>query len=354
MEQVIGQLSQKGHRHLSNKKYAKAHDYFNMAILCILETGKGQEEMANLRYHLGVSYLKNNIYDLGFSNYIYVTELPSVVKYDFYNTKERVVDNTRITNKRVLMYTIVSMDFLILFCRFIPEFIRLHVPKQVIVEVPEYLVPVVSNIPLLSGCTITHDINDDMFDCHMEMSTLPLFVGINSSYETKNHLIPYIFPDEKLVKKHNHMLESFVKKTDKVIMLNWKHNPIFENKGKGELDDEYIRELTQHFSFIKFLCPHPEVKLPTIDNLIINTDVSSYDKTISLASIVDTIITTCTFFAHVSAAMGCRVLLLLEQNHEWEWNNSNWYPNVVVFKQQIQGDWRSVFMHLKLYLHSQI
>lgn len=63
---------------------------------------------------------------------------------------------------------------------------------------------------------------------------------------------------------------------------------------------------------------------------------------------LDLVITSDTAVAHLAAAMGKPVWLLLCYLADWrwltrEWNRSPWYPTMQLFRQTVEGDWGSVF-----------
>ena len=354
MEQVIFRLSTKGFDASKDKKFTKAQDYFNMAIVSIMETKKSENELAHLRYNLGLAYLKDNVYSWGFSNYSYVIDCPYIKQREFYGLKERVVENTTLKDKRVLIYNLISIDYFILFCRYIPRFVELYQPKQIIIEVNHYVLPFISKISLFKQCIFVPCATMDMFDSYIEISTLPLFIGIRSSYETYNHLLPYIFPNNEIVGQQLKMLKPLLKKSKQTILLNWSINPIFERSNIDDMNINYIKEFTEKFPSIKFICAQTYLINPDINNIIVNKNIESYEQIISLVTIVDFTITTCSFLAHVAGAMGKKVLLLLDTEHEWLWYNTNWYQNVTIFKQRHHGDWFHVFEDLTCYLQNQI
>ena len=354
MEQVIYNLNTKGFDALRKNKFIKAQDYFNMAIVTIIETKQNLNELNNIRYNLGIAYLKDNVYSYGFNNYRSVLDCSYIGQRDFYDIKKHLTKASQIKDQCVLIYNLISIDYFILFCRYIPQFIELYSPQKVIIEVHEYILPFLSKIPLLKDCSFVSHASIESFDCHMEISTLPYFIDINSSYETFDHLIPYVFPNNEITEKQTKMLKPLIKNSKKTILLNWTINPNFERSNINEMDINYIKEFTEKFPTVKFICAQDPIQDSTINNILINKNIQNYEQTSSMISLVDFVITTCSFLAHVAAAMGKKVLLLLDTNHEWLWYNTNWYPTVKIFKQRHCGDWFHVFEDLTLYLKSQI
>lgn len=343
MDQVIYQLSEKGMKALKDMKLTKAQDYLNMALVTAQHVNKSRKDLANIHYYLGLAYLSDNVYDWGFSNYNFIDETSYIDPKPFFNIKEKLNESSNLQDKRILIYNLVSIDYLILFCRYIPKLIKIHKPRELIIEVPEDILPLLSRILYLKECTLTTHASPTMFDSYMEISSIPLFAGVCSFYETCEQLIPYIFPREDLVEKYNRELKYLTDKCQMSVLLNW-----------DIINVNYIKEFTEMFPTIKFICVQSFDTIPDINNIIITKHIKDMETLTSLIPIVKMTITTNSLLAHVAAAMGKKVLLLLEKDHEWIWNNPYWYPNIIMFKQRTQGDWMHVFKDIASYLKSQI
>lgn len=68
--------------------------------------------------------------------------------------------------------------------------------------------------------------------------------------------------------------------------------------------------------------------------------------TAGLLACLDVVVAVDTSVAHLAAAMGKKVLLMLRRNADWRWGrtreDSYWYPDVEVFRQSHEGDWAPV------------
>ena len=68
--------------------------------------------------------------------------------------------------------------------------------------------------------------------------------------------------------------------------------------------------------------------------------------TAALVEQLDLVVTSDSAVAHLAAAMGRNVFLLLPATADWRWlrerADSPWYPTMGVFRQCRAGDWRGV------------
>ena len=85
------------------------------------------------------------------------------------------------------------------------------------------------------------------------------------------------------------------------------------------------------------------------------------DGLLALAATIsnlDLVITVDTLAAHLAGALGTPVWLLLQQAADWRWmtarSNTPWYPHTRLFRQQREGDWKTVVDAVLLALHGGI
>ncbi|HSY27552.1 MAG TPA: glycosyltransferase family 9 protein, partial [Burkholderiaceae bacterium] len=74
--------------------------------------------------------------------------------------------------------------------------------------------------------------------------------------------------------------------------------------------------------------------------------LQDFAQTAALIDLMDLVITVDTAVAHLAAAMGKTVWILLPFQADWRWltrrSDSPWYPSVRLFRQAEMGDWKSV------------
>jgi ADP-heptose:LPS heptosyltransferase len=77
-----------------------------------------------------------------------------------------------------------------------------------------------------------------------------------------------------------------------------------------------------------------------------SADLNSFDDTAALIMNLDLVIAVDTGVAHLAAALGKPVWVLLPANSDWRWleerSDSPWYPTMKLFRQTVLGDWAPV------------
>lgn len=84
---------------------------------------------------------------------------------------------------------------------------------------------------------------------------------------------------------------------------------------------------------------------------IVADDLIDFSDTAAVVELMDLVITIDTSVAHLAAAMGKRVWILLAFNPDWRWfldrDDSPWYPSARLFRQPAPGDWASVIARVR-------
>ncbi|SCA55592.1 hypothetical protein MTBPR1_110031 [Candidatus Terasakiella magnetica] len=91
----------------------------------------------------------------------------------------------------------------------------------------------------------------------------------------------------------------------------------------------------------------PSQELPNANHIFIYTnEIVSFADTAALIDQLDLIITIDTSVAHLAAAMGKPVWIMVDKSADWRWmderTDSYWYQSVRLFRQKTFGDWDGV------------
>ena len=344
MEQVGKYLSEKGGSCAKKGKHSKAQHYTSMAIICYSQLPHNQQTtnvINTLYYQMGVSYLKSLDYPLGFHYYAYSLYLcPPIFPMD-----KQIKFDTDVNHKRVLIYSRFSDDFMLLMCRFIPKFYALHSPSEIILSIPMTLFSIMSRIPFLQQFKLIYDGQSVDFDYHIEISTLPTYAGIQTSNDMEHKHIPFIRPDKTILEKQTKMVNTYLNKNNKLVLLNLLYNGDIDKRYTNQIDEQYVQNLTEDFRNVNFLTLTPLNH--RINNTLVDMSTVCFEKILAYISSVYIVVTRCSIVAHLAGCMNCKVFLVLEKNHEWIWSNPNWYKHMTIFKQTDESTWDDVFYELK-------
>jgi len=197
--------------------------------------------------------------------------------------------------------------------------------------------------------------NADNFDCHCYLMSLPLKLGVLEKeipYPT-----PYLSPDSDCVAQWKELLGSKGFK----IGINWQGNPSSEiDHGRsvplnsfaplGEIPDVRLISLQKEYGLEQLGDDELQTQVEDYTDEIDIGDDAFFDTAAIMAQL-DLIITTDTATAHLAAALGRPVWILLHHAPDWRWGpegeTSNWYPSARLFRQKTPGDWASVFQNVK-------
>jgi ADP-heptose:LPS heptosyltransferase len=83
-----------------------------------------------------------------------------------------------------------------------------------------------------------------------------------------------------------------------------------------------------------------------------------YNNTAALIDRMDLLVTVDTSTAHLAAAMGKEVWLLVAWHNDWRWmehrSDTPWYPTMRIFRQPVPDDWDSVFAEVRMALSARL
>lgn len=175
-------------------------------------------------------------------------------------------------------------------------------------------------------------------------------------FKTEMHTIPrsipYLFPDmnsrEVCQKKIGYS-------THKRIGIAWKGSSFNAMNQKRSIALSAL--LTLHQPNLDFICLQKDISLEEKKELeqyqiaYHGLELSTMEGTAALISCLDLVVTVDTSIAHLAAAMGKEVCILLPFSADWRWflqrDDSPWYPNAKLFRQETLGDWSIPLAHIK-------
>jgi tetratricopeptide (TPR) repeat protein len=187
------------------------------------------------------------------------------------------------------------------------------------------------------------------FDRHCPLMSLPLMFG--SDLDNIPAPIPYLWADKYLARQWqsrlgtHHLLR---------VGLTWAGNPSADVDGSRSL---LVSQLSPLFELadIEFFSLQISQDYQQNQNIIDHTShLIDYTETAGLISQLDLIISVDTSVAHLAGAMGKPVWLLSRFDGCWRWllnrEDSPWYPNMRIFRQQEAGNWQTIIEQVAISL----
>ena len=348
----------------TNPRYAPL--YTNLANI-YMNLGRAQEAVVNyerglvlepknpgVRYNLALAYLREGNYRLGWRAY------ESRWKFHDLSTKPRDFKQPQwagedITGKRILVWCEQGTGDSFQFCRYVPFVARRG--GIVYFEVQHRLQRIMATVEGVSMiCTRGLPLPD--FDLHVPLMSLPAI------FKTEVNTVPLNIPYVSAWKWEVVNVRKRWQQTGFRIGLSWAGNP------------KYKRDLVRSFSLREFapLASIPGVTLFSLQfgpaarqiekyaDVVQVVDASSTAKsfadTAALVDTLDLVICSDSSPAHLAAAMGKRVWLLLAYLPDWRWmaegETTPWYPNMRLFRQTSPGDWAGVMRDVKAALEERL
>lgn len=182
-------------------------------------------------------------------------------------------------------------------------------------------------------------------ECHAQLALMSLPIVFGTDLHTIPADVPYISADPHLVSIWKEKLSAC---TGKRIGLAWEGSVTHKNDKNRSMPANRLAPLAEvnGISLISLqklgrTAPPDDLKL-----LDLTTELMDFSDTAALIANLDLVITVDTAIAHLAGAMGKPVWILLPSVPDWRWmlgrDDSPWYPNARLFRQEVPGDWGGV------------
>jgi tetratricopeptide (TPR) repeat protein len=199
------------------------------------------------------------------------------------------------------------------------------------------------------------------FDCHCPLLSLPL--AFKTELSAVPARIPYLYADPERVKRWKARLP---REHSPLVGLAWSGNPFhWEDRNRSVALNRLVPLLSEPVGFVslqKTAAAQDAKLLGGLANVThFGDELVDFNDTAAVIEGLDLIVTVDTAVAHLAAAMGKPVWILLAYAPEWRWlldrEDSPWYPTVRLFRQPRLEDWESVIarvrMELEVWQHQQ-
>ena len=253
-----------------------------------------------------------------------------------------------LAGKTILLHAEQGLGDTLQFCRYAPLVAALG--AKVVLEVQAPLIDLLKSLPgvdvlLAQGQTLPP------FDMHCPLLSLPL------AFKTRAESIPatarYLHTDAARLHVWQQRLG---KATGPRVGVAWSGRPEHKNDHNRSIAFSEFAQCLQ--SGVQYHCLQKEIRPSDQIALQAHTDVQvwsealhSFSDTAALLECLDGVIAVDTSVAHLAAALGKPVLLLLPFSPDWRWilgrNDSPWYPGMRLLRQQSHGEWGAALKQIK-------
>ena len=247
-----------------------------------------------------------------------------------------------IAGKRLLVYSEEGLGDALQFCRYVT--LAAAAGATVIVEVQASLVSLLKSLEGASQ-VITKGSPLPPFDYHCPLMSLPL------AFKTTPESIPapgkYLHPAAAIVAAWRSTLSPGG--TPKVGLV-WSGTPNNAIDVRRSLPlEQWTPRLPQGLQYFRLqndVRPADRATLDAHPFIASPGDLTGFENTAGFCECLDLLISVDTSIAHLGGALGKRTWVLLPYVPDWRWmrdrNDTPWYPNVKLYRQQRADDWDEV------------
>ncbi|MBX9902599.1 MAG: tetratricopeptide repeat protein [Burkholderiaceae bacterium] len=247
--------------------------------------------------------------------------------------------------KTILIYAEQGLGDTIQFSRYAEQLCAMG--AKVLLEVQA---PLKSLMRHLNGVHEIFETGEQLpnFDVQCPLLSLPLaFSTAIDSIPTKSS---YLKCDDKAIKIWTSRLANIHTSHPRIGVV-WSGNVHHKNdKNRSIMFADFCQIFNSRYQFFSL---QKELKSSDVELVLaqknlhhFGDELSDFEQTAALIAQLDLVISVDTSVAHLAAAMGKPVWLLLPLNADWRWlenrSDSPWYSSMTLFRQSLSRDWQGV------------
>jgi tetratricopeptide (TPR) repeat protein len=255
---------------------------------------------------------------------------------------------TPVAGKTIFIYAEQGLGDTIQFARYASLLARAG--AKVILEVPPELTALLSGLQG-AATVIGRGETVPAFDLHCPIASLPLAMKTELSSVPAD--IPYVHASEQRVARWRERIEAV---PGRRVAIAWSGCADHVNDRNRSIPLSTLEPLlaTPGVSFISVqrdLRPADAERLAGLTGLLhVGDDLADFADTAAVLSLCDMTVCVDTSVAHLAAAMGRPVCILIPFQPDWRWTadgeRTPWYPQARLFRQSAPGNWAGVLTRL--------
>lgn len=317
------------------------------AIHCYNRTLDLNTNHLKARWNRGLAYLQKECWQQGFDGY--ETRLllhPHICRHLSGNRWH----GENLNGKRILITTEQGFGDIIQFSRFLYNLAD-RFSVTIFLECPKPLETLMRKLPIVED-VIAKGKSLPQYDYHFPLLSLPHQLAIEGRDLNPSHAyIPYSLESDW------HILEKIIQIRQKKgfkIGINWRSKSTPYDRTCPLLDLSKIFSINEEFKFysLQFGKDSDELYQCHLDPFIedLSPYIKDFNDSASFIKEMDLVISVDSAPAHLAGALQTPTWVLLHQYADWRWHlnrdDSPWYSNTRLFRQQKSGDWSSVITQL--------
>ena len=303
---------------------------------------------ADAYFNLSVAYLRLGHFDEGLPLFEWRWKVKALI------AKQRKYDallwlgDASLQGKTILLWSEQGLGDSIQFCRYAT--ILADLGAKVILETPAPLITMMIGLKGVHQLS-TVDAPAAQIDYHCPLMSLPL--AFKLQLDTIPAKLPYLYSPKQ---KQLDWLDKLGKKTKPRLGIVWSGNPNHGNDINRSLSLSIFYQIftdkVQLISLQKEFRPQDQTFVDQHPDILhFENEMNDFSDTAALCMAMDLVVCVDTSVAHLAAALGRPVWMLLPFFADWRWllarEDTPWYPNIKLYRQPKLNDWDSVLERVK-------
>ena len=305
-------------------------------------------EFPVLRYNESLCRLQLGDFEHGWRGHEWRWQVDQLDKLNRNFTQPLWLGEESLAGKTILLYAEQGLGDTLQFLRYAKLVAALG--ATVLLEVQPWLKALLGGIEGIEG---VFGLGEPLpaFDYHCPLLSLPL--AFKTSLESIPAQVPYIRSDPLKADLWGSRLGDT---TQPRIGLVWSGRTTHKNDQNRSIPlavwSGLVSKQVQLISLQRELRASDKQALQARPDIrYLGDELKDFADTAAVIDLMDLVITVDTAVAHLAAAMGKPVWVLLPFNPDWRWllnrEDSPWYPTVRLFRQTTRGDWANVLVRVK-------
>ncbi|GAN82113.1 glycosyltransferase family 9 protein [Acidocella aminolytica] len=296
-----------------------------------------------LRFDLAETLLLSGDFERGWREYRYRYSLPHTERIDRKVQRPRW-DGREIAKQTLLIHDEQGFGDTFQFMRLVP-WARERSRGRVVLEINSEALPLARRMGGFDDI-VAHGSLPPAFDCHCEMMSLPMAMGLKLS--DLPGAMPYLTADPQRLALWRERLQGLPRP---LVALVWAGRPTHPNDANRSMRLTQFAPLAEaQATFLAVQKGPAEAEAATatagMKVMCLAKEIRDFEDTAAILTVADLLISVDSSPVHLAGALGRPVWVMLPFIPDWRWlmsrHDTPWYPSTRLFRQARRGDWEGV------------